>query len=149
MASSSPLGTHDIGPLSDIDLREHDHGESETDWTYITTATLHPDNGSSRATHDPSDIESDEEYAQQMRDNQAGVGGDSQRQQSRTPKAGGYDSRIEQILYENPKMPIMIVDAGRSAENGGKYIVYTIRTGVSTICLLVTAVAVTSYTERF
>ena len=43
---------------------------------------------------------------------------------------GGYDSRIEQILYENPDLPILIVDAGKSVESGGKYIVYTIRTGV-------------------
>ncbi|RKF65741.1 Sorting nexin-41 [Golovinomyces cichoracearum] len=41
----------------------------------------------------------------------------------------GYDSRIEQILYENPELPILIVDAGKSLENGSKYIVYTIRTG--------------------
>jgi hypothetical protein len=46
------------------------------------------------------------------------------------PKKGGYDSRIEQILYENPQLPILIVDAGKSNESGGKYIVYTIRTGV-------------------
>lgn len=46
-------------------------------------------------------------------------------------KKGGYDSRIEQILYENPDLPILIVDAGKSLESGGKYIVYTIRTGVS------------------
>lgn len=46
-------------------------------------------------------------------------------------KKGGYDSRIEQILYENPRMPILITDAGKSSESGGKYIVYTIRTGVS------------------
>lgn len=45
-------------------------------------------------------------------------------------KPGGYDSRIEQILYENPELPILITDAGKSAESGGKYIVYTIRTGV-------------------
>lgn len=45
-------------------------------------------------------------------------------------KKGGYDSRIEQILYENPDLPILIVDAGKSLESGGKYIVYTIRTGV-------------------
>ncbi|KAH8595020.1 sorting nexin-like protein-41 [Bisporella sp. PMI_857] len=44
-------------------------------------------------------------------------------------KKGGYDSRIEQILYENPELPILIVDAGKSVESGGKYIVYTIRTG--------------------
>ncbi|KAL3964421.1 hypothetical protein ACCO45_001425 [Purpureocillium lilacinum] len=44
-------------------------------------------------------------------------------------KPGGYNSRIEQILYENPDMPIMITDAGKSLESGGRYIVYTIRTG--------------------
>lgn len=47
------------------------------------------------------------------------------------PKPGGYESRVEQILYENPSMPILITDAGKSAESGGRYIVYTIRTGVS------------------
>lgn len=46
------------------------------------------------------------------------------------PKKGGYDSRIEQILYENPDLEIQIVHAGKNAEGGG-YIVYTIRTGVS------------------
>jgi hypothetical protein len=45
-------------------------------------------------------------------------------------KPGGYTSRIEQILYENPNMPILITDAGKSLESGGRYIVYTIRTGV-------------------
>ncbi|KAJ9154784.1 Sorting nexin-41 [Pleurostoma richardsiae] len=44
-------------------------------------------------------------------------------------KPGGYDSRIEQILYENPELPILITDAGKSLESGGRFIVYTIRTG--------------------
>ncbi|KAL2213645.1 sorting nexin-41 [Sarocladium strictum] len=44
-------------------------------------------------------------------------------------KPGGYDSRIEQVLYENPEMSILITDAGKSLESGGRYIVYTIRTG--------------------
>ncbi|CAH0049339.1 unnamed protein product [Clonostachys solani] len=44
-------------------------------------------------------------------------------------KPGGYDSRIEQILYEYPDLPILITDAGKSVESGGRYIVYTIRTG--------------------
>ncbi|KUL90716.1 hypothetical protein ZTR_00004 [Talaromyces verruculosus] len=44
-------------------------------------------------------------------------------------KKGVYDSRIEQILYENPEMPILITDAGKNHEGGGGYIVYTIRTG--------------------
>lgn len=34
------------------------------------------------------------------------------------------------MLDENPDMPIMITDAGKSLESGGRYIVYTIRTGV-------------------
>ncbi|KAJ3484336.1 hypothetical protein NLG97_g7077 [Lecanicillium saksenae] len=44
-------------------------------------------------------------------------------------KPGGYTSRIEQILYENPNMQIIITDAGKSLESGGRHIVYTIRTG--------------------
>ncbi|KAI9876860.1 MAG: Sorting nexin, cytoplasm-to-vacuole targeting pathway/endosomal sorting [Pleopsidium flavum] len=44
-------------------------------------------------------------------------------------KKGVYDSRIEQILYENPDLPIIITDAGKNHESGGSYIVYTIRTG--------------------
>lgn len=44
-------------------------------------------------------------------------------------KKGGYDSRIEQILYENPDLPILITDAGKNHESGGSFIVYTIRTG--------------------
>ncbi|KAJ8108813.1 hypothetical protein ONZ43_g6314 [Nemania bipapillata] len=61
----------------------------------------------------PSDVESDDEF----------------NQPSPRRKPGGYDSRIEQILYENPELPILITDAGKSMESGGKYIVYTIRTG--------------------
>ncbi|KAL8702606.1 MAG: hypothetical protein Q9201_004212 [Fulgogasparrea decipioides] len=44
-------------------------------------------------------------------------------------KKGGYDSRVEQILYEHPDLQIVITDAGKSHESGGSYIVYTIRTG--------------------
>ncbi|KAJ0426955.1 putative autophagy protein Atg20 [Aspergillus carlsbadensis] len=40
-----------------------------------------------------------------------------------------YGSRIEQLLYENPEMPILITDAGKNHEGGGSFIVYTIRTG--------------------
>ncbi len=51
--------------------------------------------------------------------------------QQRGPrKKGGYDSRIEQILYENEDLQILITDAGKSQESGGSYIAYTIRTGV-------------------
>lgn len=56
---------------------------------------------------------------------------EAQDQMAPRRKPGGYDSRIEQILYENPELPILITDAGKSLESGGRYIVYTIRTGVS------------------
>ncbi|KAL8962995.1 MAG: hypothetical protein Q9183_005067, partial [Haloplaca sp. 2 TL-2023] len=44
-------------------------------------------------------------------------------------KRGGYDSRIEQILYEYPDLQIVITDAGKNHESGSSYIAYTIRTG--------------------
>lgn len=53
-------------------------------------------------------------------------------QQPYQRKKGIYDSRIEQILYENPELPILITDAGKNSETGGSFIVYTIRTGVRT-----------------
>jgi sorting nexin-41/42 len=51
-------------------------------------------------------------------------------------KPGGYDSRVEQILYEHPDIPIIITDAGKSVENLGRHIVYTIRTAVLLLCPL-------------
>ncbi|EMC99393.1 hypothetical protein BAUCODRAFT_146345 [Baudoinia panamericana UAMH 10762] len=45
------------------------------------------------------------------------------------PKEGGYDSRIEQILYEHPDLEIQIIHAGKNSEGGGNFITYTIRTG--------------------
>lgn len=52
-------------------------------------------------------------------------------------KKNVYDSRVEQILYENPDLPILITDAGKNHEGGGSFIVYTIRTGVRTaMCVL-------------
>jgi hypothetical protein len=68
---------------------------------------------------EPSDVESDDEEVAEEE-------GPAPRR-----KPGGYDSRIEQLLYENPKMPILIIEAGKSTETGGRYIVYTIKTGVS------------------
>jgi hypothetical protein len=46
------------------------------------------------------------------------------------PKSGGYDSRAEQWLYENPDSPILITYAGKNVEGGGSWITYTIATGV-------------------
>lgn len=56
---------------------------------------------------------------------------DDEYQQENAPrKKGVYESRIEQILYENPDLQIIITDAGKNMESGGSYIAYTIRTGV-------------------
>ncbi|KAK0666188.1 putative sorting nexin-41 [Cercophora samala] len=67
--------------------------------------------------HDHSDIESDEEDY-----------GRNQDELVPRRKPGGYDSRVEQMLYEHPDMPILITEAGKSSESG-RYIVYTIKTG--------------------
>lgn len=56
---------------------------------------------------------------------------DDDEQQNVPQKRGGYNSRIEQLLYENPDLQIVITDAGKNMESGGSYIAYTIRTGVS------------------
>jgi hypothetical protein len=53
---------------------------------------------------------------------------DDERPHLPEPKRGGYESRVEQILYENPE-PILIILAGKNSESGGSYIVYTIQTG--------------------
>jgi len=59
------------------------------------------------------------------------VEGENVRSRQVEPKKGGYNSRIEQILYEHPELDIQIVTAGKNTEGGGGYITYTIRTGVS------------------
>jgi len=93
---------------------QHGYGGPRTP---STTSDAHDTETDTRAQqYDTSDAGSDDEY-----------GGSMQGAPKR--KKGGYDSRIEQILYENPDLPILIVDAGKSLESGGKYIVYTIRTG--------------------
>ena len=55
---------------------------------------------------------------------------EGQGEESVTPKKGGYDSRVEQWLYENPSSSILITYAGKNLEGGGGYIAYTINTGV-------------------
>lgn len=51
-----------------------------------------------------------------------------QQQSSQLPRKGGYDGRIQQILYENQDLEVLIVDAGKSSHGG--FIEYRIRTGV-------------------
>jgi hypothetical protein len=105
--------------------------EADPDWQFVDPRYEPPRTPSTTSEDVPppgphgqesSDVDTDEEeYAAQAR--------------SQVPrrKPGGYDSRIEQILYENPELPIMITDAGKSLESGGRYIVYTIRTGVCSL----------------
>jgi hypothetical protein len=111
--------------MEDIDIGS-DLVDADVDWELLdqqydapptpsTTSDDAPQQPSFSA--EPSEAESDDEYQH----------GDLVRR----PKPGGYDSRIQQILYENPELPILITDAGKSLESGGKFIVYTIRTGVS------------------
>jgi hypothetical protein len=102
----------DDDPDADVDWDHVEHGYVEPH-TPSTVSDLHED-----PRHEDTSDGSDGEY-----------GGSTQVQPRK--KKGGYDSRIEQILYENPELPILIMDAGKSLESGGKYIVYTIRTGVS------------------
>lgn len=51
-------------------------------------------------------------------------------------KMSGYNSRMEQIIYENIDVVISITGAGKNQEGGGNYIVYTIRTGVKSLLYL-------------
>jgi hypothetical protein len=44
-------------------------------------------------------------------------------------KPGAYHSRVEQMLFDHPELPILITDAGKSSEGNGKFTAYTIRTG--------------------
>ncbi len=91
-------------------------GLHNTDITDPETPTNPPDLAQSDGYHHDTD-ESDDEYRSEALEN------------SRPgPKPGGYSGRIEQILYENPNLPILITDAGKGSD-GTKYIVYTIRTG--------------------
>ena len=76
----------------------------------------------------PADLDSDSGAGD---DESYGRGGDEAEAAPVPRKKGGYDSRIEQILYEHSDLEIVITDAGKSVEGGGSYIVYTIRTGVS------------------
>ncbi|KAJ4298160.1 Sorting nexin, cytoplasm-to-vacuole targeting pathway/endosomal sorting [Kalmusia sp. IMI 367209] len=44
-------------------------------------------------------------------------------------KKGGYDSRVEQWLYENPESNILITFAGKNQVGGGNFITYQIDVG--------------------
>jgi hypothetical protein len=110
------MDTYHTISLSDED--DADPGWTVLDPQYQIPGTPTSSTGDEGARHQATDADSDEE--DDARDRGELV--------PRT-KPGGYDSRIEQMLYENPEIPILITEAGKSAENG-RYIVYTIKTGV-------------------
>jgi hypothetical protein len=97
--------------------------DADADWEVVDARYETPHTPSSTGDeappHESTDAESDEEE-------------DARSRGELVPrrKPGGYDSRVEQMLYENPELPILITDAGKSSESG-RYIVYTIKTGVS------------------
>lgn len=101
--------------------------EEDIDWTLVGTnlndstdpsSYSNPPDFAQSAGFQHDDTDSGEDYRSEALEN------------SRPgPKPGGYAGRIEQILYENPNLPILITDAGKGSD-GTKYIVYTIRTGV-------------------
>ena len=114
--------------MESIILDDDDGSDTDDTWDHVepfggpqTPSTISENLDADRdirpQQYDTSDVGSDEEYGPQE------VSAPRRRKSA-------YESRIEQILYENPELPIMIVDAGKSQESGGKYIVYTIRTGV-------------------
>lgn len=49
-------------------------------------------------------------------------------QSGQLPRKDGYDSRLQQMLWESPDLEILIVDARKSSH--GSFIEYRIRTGV-------------------
>jgi len=85
------------------------------------TAAAHTDYSDTLADHD---LDDEEYVAEEMSESR-----------KIAAKKGGYDSRIQQILYENPNLDIQIVAAGKNTEGGGGYISYTIRTGVCLVLL--------------
>ncbi|KAK8138264.1 hypothetical protein PG984_001644 [Apiospora sp. TS-2023a] len=129
---NNPYGTsfdrRDSVTSSSINAASPSSRDSDLEWIFtVNPRFAEPQTSSTTSEEAPppprsygqevSDPDSDEEYAAQAR------------AQVPRRKPGGYSSRIEQIIYENPELPIMITDAGKSAESGGRYIVYTIRTG--------------------
>ncbi|KAL9014347.1 MAG: hypothetical protein Q9173_001017 [Seirophora scorigena] len=116
---NNPYGTFDRRGSLSPDLHPSNYQQSDNERpTTPTSGTSSPTNDPPELISRPRDLSDDEEdnYAQQ-------------RSEHLPRKKGGYDSRIEQILYEHPELQIVITDAGKSNESGASYIAYTIRTG--------------------
>jgi hypothetical protein len=102
--------------------------EADSGWEIIDPGYDVPPATPSTASDEPSARSATQDFS----DGDSGDDTDSHAHGELVPrrKPGGYDSRVEQMLYENPELPILIIDAGKSSESGGRYIVYTIKTGV-------------------
>lgn len=127
VSSSTFLLVLELGMMESICLDDSGDSDADPGWDFVDE---HPGPRTpSTISDDPEVVASQPQYQQDASDgSDDDYGGPGQTAPKR--KKGGYDSRIEQILYENPDLPILITDAGKSVESGGKYIVYTIRTGV-------------------
>ena len=121
---SSSLLSHGHRMMESVCL--DDSSDTDADWSHVEHGYNAPNTPSTVS--DQAEAGTDTGPQRYDSDEDDEYGGSTQVGLKR--KKGGYDSRIEQILYENPDLPILIVDAGKSSESGGKYIVYTIRTGV-------------------
>ncbi|KFY75950.1 hypothetical protein V498_09830 [Pseudogymnoascus sp. VKM F-4517 (FW-2822)] len=128
---NNPYGTsferRDSGTSSSANqsTTEQDYDDSDTDWHVVahnTSESAAPD-----AFADPPDFAQSAGFVNES-GSEEGYASEALGNSRPGPKPGGYDSRVEQLLYENPNLPILITEAGKGAD-GTKYIAYTIRTG--------------------
>ncbi|OAP59454.1 hypothetical protein AYL99_06752 [Fonsecaea erecta] len=101
--------------------------DSATEPSNPTLSTSYPDSVQPTS---PTSYSTSSNQASQFRDDDDEEQEEEDERQAESgpvPPKGGYDSRVQQILYEQPDLEIVITDAGKSADGG--YIVYKIRTG--------------------
>jgi hypothetical protein len=112
--SSFPPPGYDEDPSPPV---SHDSDSDVEPPSFITRANSTPSVQSREGckVSDDSEDDEDEEYRRMRREK-------------------GYSSRVEQMLLENKNVQIAITDAGKNHEGSG-FIVYTIRTGVSSRAL--------------
>lgn len=125
VSTSISLLSNSLQVMYSVFLGNYD--DSDTDWYVVahnTSESAGPD-----AFADPPDFAQSAGFVNES-DSEEGYASEALGNSRPGPKPGGYDSRVEQLLYENPNLPILITEAGKGAD-GTKYIAYTIRTGVS------------------
>ena len=120
-----------------ITVSDHDHQKQRKRTAFLprslsltqSTHNVGFERSSTPTSEDESSANEPPEFVSRPRDLSDDEEENAQPRASR--RKGGYDSRIEQILYENEDLQILITDAGKNHESGGSYIAYTIRTGVN------------------